>query len=144
MQKMKLFNFRPFVIIAFAIICAIIFAVFVITDTMTRFIIFTASMILSIVFFVFYLIKKKRLLIFLTVLLIFVALPFLTIDFKTSKYDEYLRYENSECLILGKISDYYKITKNGYLQIILDEVEIAEDDIIKNIDGKIVVYTNPD
>ena len=49
----------------------------------------------------------------MSILLIFVAVPFLTIDFYTSKYQEYTKYENSESMILGKISDYYKITKNG-------------------------------
>jgi len=128
MQKKKLFNFRPFLIIAITIIIAIIFAVFVTNSQPTRLIISFIFLLSAISMLIIYLIKKRKVMLFLSVLFVFIMGIFISIDYKSFNYAENLKYENSQVYVIGKICDYYKITKNGYLQIMLDEVDISCDD----------------
>lgn len=127
-------------------IVSVALAVFVIESQMLRFVVFASLFVLAIIAFVLFFVKKSKIFIFLTALFMFVSIPFLSINFKTFKFEENLKYEENEVLIMGKISDHYKITDSGYLKITLDENEIAFEsgDIVEWLDGKVVIYTNPE
>lgn len=144
MLKKKFCNFRPILFIALAMIISIILAVFVFDMQIARFFIFLGLALVAIVIFIIFFLKKWNILIFLSALFLFMSLPFLTVNYQTYRLDENTKYETGEQMVLGKICDYYKITKNNYLQIIIDKVEISSGDIVEEIDGKIAIYTNPD
>lgn len=144
MLKKKFCNFRPFLVIAIAMIVSVALAVFVVEGQTLRFVIFATLFILAIIAIILFFVNKNKIFIFLTSLFIFVSIPFISISFKSFKLEDNLKYETTEVLIMGKISDHYKITDRGYLKITLDENEISfsSGDIVEWLDGKIVIYTN--
>lgn len=144
MQMKKICNFRPFLLIAILMVISIIFAVFVFNDQIARFFLFIIILSLSIASLsCFIIFRNKILLVFMTSLL-FMSLPIITIFAKSIAFNDNIKYENIEVSLLGKIDDYYRITNKGYLEIVLDEIEISEDKYIESVNGKIIIYTNPE
>ena len=141
---MKIFNFRPFLIIAIAIISAILLCVFVVESQITRFFIFLFAALGFLILLITYFIKKKKFLLFISLISLFIAIPFLLIIVENSKLEKLKSFENIECEFIGKIDEHYKITQNDYLKLVVDDVEIKKGEIVYKIDWKIEIYTNPD
>ncbi len=145
MQMKKFFNFRPFVLLAVAVILSTILAVFVIVDSVWQMCVFAMLILLSVISFIIYFVKKYKIFRFLSIFIFIFAIPFLTINYQTFKFNNLAsRYENYQLTVLGKISKHYEITQNGYLRIVIEDVETASGDIIENIDGNIAIYTTKD
>ena len=144
MQKRKLCNFRPMLLLAIMLIIAVIFAVFVFDLQILRIFIFVALLIFALFMLILFFTEKRRFFLTTAIIMIVISIPFLSIFIKTNNLNENLRYEECEIYILGKICENYKITVNGYLQITLDDIEISSGYEIERIDGKIRVFTNTD
>lgn len=143
-QMRKFCNFRPFVLLAIAVILSTILSVFVVNPVL-QMCIFIALILFSVASFIIYFVKKYKIFRFLSVFILVFALPFLTINYQTFKFDSMAgRYENYQLTVLGRISEHYEITRNGYLRIIVEDVETASGDIIENINGNIAIYTSKD
>ncbi len=144
-MKQKLCNFRPFFVIAIMTVIASLFAVFIFNAQVERLLIVTALVIAAIIFVALFVIFRKRIFVFLEALFLFFASPFLGVMIKSHQINENLIYNEKQVLVLGKICDYYRITKGGFLELVLDDVEIKTgDDETKKLGGKVAVYFEPE
>lgn len=145
MKMKKICNFRPFLLTAILLIISIIVSVFIVDTNILRLFIFVACLFMSAIFIFLFFENKNHKFIVVAILLIVFAVPFLMIAEHSKNINNNLKFENKEVYVLGKVSDFYKITTNDYLEIILDDIEISEDCInVEKFDGKIKVYTNRD
>ena len=146
MQMRKFVNFRPCLIIAIAMIFSIVFAVFVCNCNFALLLILFISFLVSaVIALAIYFVKKINICAFLSALFLFMALPFLSMSIKSVDVNRNNKYQiDEEIMLLGKVCDHYKISKNGYLQLIVDDVELLIDGAVESLNGKVVIYANPE
>lgn len=86
---------------------------------------------------------KRKFLIFISICLLIVTIPLVQIYSKTSELHKLREYAGMDIVVSGRISDNYKITSGGSLNIVLDSVELIGPDFKVKTKGKVSVYTNP-
>ena len=142
-QMKKLFNFRPIVILAIAMIVAISFAIYVFESANSKIIMFAIFLIAFFIVTILASIFKKKFLAMISAILLFVALPFISVYFRNNNLKDNAKFENVNVLLSAKISGNFKYTTSGNLEILLDDVTLVSGNEISNIDGKVAIYTVP-
>lgn len=142
LKKSKFCNFRPFVCFSLVIIIAIVVAIYHVDEVADRWIAFGVATGVAILFFVAYLFKKTKIFIFFTFLFLIFAIPFMSINLKVISISDNTEFDDSEVLVVGRMSESYSITTNGYVSIVLDSVEISNGESSRFLDDKINLYTS--
>ncbi len=144
MLKKRLCNFRLFLVIAVLMILSVVLAIYVFDAQIARFFIFIACLSLGVACLSLFIVFRKRALLTAMVILLFVAVPFLSICINSYKLHRYEKFNEQQVVLLGKVDDYYDITKNGSLKLVLDEVEILHDGETEWLDGRVLIYSTPE
>lgn len=138
----KFMNYRPFVIIAVAMIFATIFATFVFVTTSSKLICFMVLAGLFVIFLILQYFLNRRAIMLLLAVIFFMAIPFGSLYIKSAKADNFSEYNGEIFTISGKIAENYKFTTSGNLAFILSDVKVVEGDLDK-INNSVTIYTNP-
>lgn len=138
----KTMNFRPFVILAIALMVAIFFACSIFVSTISKLVVFIVLMSAFVVSFALVMLYGKKFIMMITVTVLICSIPFAVLYGKCLKLETYSDYSGS-CYIRAKIDEHYKLTTSGNLCLVLSDVEIVDGDEKHTLDGKISLYTNP-
>ena len=144
LQMKKIFNFRLFLLLAICLLVASFFATYIFVAEklkLVMFLIFVSLFVVSLILLVSF---KRKFLGVISILLLFVALPFISNYAKSKSLSENVKYEDSAVFLTGKISGNYKFTTSGNLEILLDDVSFDYDNQEVKLNGKVVIYTKPE
>lgn len=125
-----------------AIMIAITIAIYHTNAVFDRWMIFGVALFVAALFFIAYLFKKTKILVFFTFLFVIFAIPFLSVNLIVINTSINNDFENSEVLVVGRMSESYSVTTNGYVSIVLDNIEIYDGENSRCLDGKINLYTS--
>lgn len=140
-KKLKIMNFRPFVVLSAFLMMAIFSAVFVSHGLrLVLFIVFISAFGIA---FALTLAIKKKILLLITVILFSVSSAFGVIYSKSESLKNYQKYAGEDVYIYAKISENYTFTSSGNLALTLSDLQIKTGTESKFINGKIKLYTNP-
>lgn len=136
-------NFRVFVIIALSLFVATAFATYVFVSDNIRLTIFFILLALFVLLLIFAIIFKFKMIYLIATVMIFMAMPFINIYFRSEKLNDNLDYSDSEVTVYGKLSENFSYTTSGNLKLTLDDVYLISNGNLAKVDGKIQLYTNP-
>ena len=141
LSKLKIMNFRPFVILAIFMILATFCAVIISHSArLVLFVIFISSFGVALVLAG---VMKKKWLLMISAVLLSVSMAFGHIYAKSKTLDNYQKYAGEDVSIYAKIAENYNFTASGNLSLTLADVYIETSAGYEKISGKITLYTNP-
>lgn len=141
LNKFKIVNFRPFVVLA-AVMMLAIFSAVCISQT-ARLVLFIIFISIFGIFLAVCVLLKKKFMLMLSAILLAISSAFGFIYAKNETLKNYQKYAGEDIYIYAKIADNYKMTTSGNLSINLTDVQIKTTTGYDKINGKITLYTNP-
>ncbi len=138
----KLLNFRMMLILALSLLVASLTATYFLYSK-TLMIVTICLLILTFAILIGFSIftKRKIFYVFASIVLVLV-LPFLNLFCKIDKYDSIYKFNNTESMVYGRISENYQITSGTNVKLMLDDVRLSNKDNNKHIGGNFVIYIN--
>lgn len=127
-----------------SLIVAISLAIFVFVSENLRLGLLIFAIISSICAIICVFIFKTKFLKLIFVCLLLSTFAIGQIYAKTIEFNDNKKYANEELVVSGRICSNYKFTTSGNLSFYLDNLEIIGANFSDKVDGKFVVYTNPE
>ncbi len=136
----KICNFRPMFLLAVLFMIATAVATFFAVSIKSKLIVFFIIYGLLIITILLTLTFKRKFLIFISVALLFIAFPFISMAKSGYTLNKNLVYAGKDVNVYGKISGNYKFTTTGNLEILLDDIKVDD----RKLNGKVAIYTKPE
>ena len=137
-------NFRPFVIFALSFVIGILSATYLFVSLNLKLIYFVLFSEIFVAFVVLFAIFRRKFLIFVSVCILFITIPIGRLYFKQKEVEYNQRFNEKVVVINGRICENYGFSSSGNLKLKLDNINIVGADFKEELDGNIVIYSNPD
>ncbi len=141
-HKKKFVNFRFFVCLAASIIATLLLSV-VLSSVNLKWILFGILLGFGIGLTVLFFVIKRKVLIFIGVILLICVLPLLGIISLQNKINKNLKFDGNTVFISGRICSYPTYSSSGNLKLTLDNLTLTNSSDCAEISGKINVYIRP-
>ena len=141
LNKLKVMNIRPFVILAVAMMLAVFCAVFI--SHSARLVLFVIFISLFGVALSLCLVLKKKFILMISSICLVLATAFGFVYVKNQTLKSYQKYAGEDVYVYAKIAEKYKYSSSGNLILNLTDVKIKTNTGYDSINGNISLYTNP-
>lgn len=137
----KITNIRPIFISAVAMLIACAFAVSVAKSEKAKLIIALVFFVAFIIFAVLRATTKIKVFSIFACALLFAALPFLNLYFRSLKAENYQVFNGKQISVSGRIFDTRLYSENSFY-VVLDGVSVTDKDTTKSVDGRVAFYVS--